>query len=207
LFYLQIAFIIVQFYKSNFLTKNLFFMKVKQLLITAIAILTMSMSINAQSYIKINPVSLAFGYIGVDYEKVVSDKNSFQVGAGFISRGILGTSYTGFGVNGSYRFYISKDDAPKGLFVSPTVGANFVSFKYDGGLIGVPSTTSSSYTTIGIGGLVGYQWLFSDDQFSFELGVGPQYGIVIGTASSDAFGTGIGPQVSLSVGYRLSGGK
>jgi Protein of unknown function (DUF3575) len=178
-------------------------MKIKQLLITTSAILFLSLSMNAQSYIKINPVSLAFGVIGVDYEKVVSDKNSFQVGANFISRGIGGFGYTGFGVSGSYRFYISKDDAPKGLFVSPTVSASFVSFKDN--LFG--SGTSSSYTSLGFGGLVGYQWLFSDDQFSFELGVGPQFGVILGTANSDAFGSGFFPQVSLSVGYRLSGGK
>jgi hypothetical protein len=183
-------------------------MKIKQLLITAIAILTMSMSVNAQSYIKINPVSLAFGFIGVDYESVVSDKNSFQVGAGFISRGIGFFNYTGFSVSGSYRFFISKDDAPKGLFVSPTIGASFVSIK-DNGLLGGTGTTitGSSYTALSIGGLVGYQWLFSDDQFSFELGVGPQYGIGLGGGGTDSFGIGVLPQLSLSVGYRLSGGK
>jgi Protein of unknown function (DUF3575) len=181
-------------------------MKIKQLLITTCAILFMSISMNAQSYIKINPLSLAFGVIGVDYEKVVSDKNSFQVGAGFISRGILGTSYTGFSVSGSYRFFISKDDAPKGLFVAPTVGASFISFKYDSGFTGVPST-SNSYTSLSIGGLVGYQWLFSDDQFSFELGVGPAYGIGLGGGGTDSFGIGVLPQLSLSIGYRLSGGK
>jgi hypothetical protein len=183
-------------------------MKIKQLLITSIAILFMSLSMNAQSYIKINPISLAFGFIGVDYEKVVSDKNSFQVGAGFISRGIGFLNYTGFSASGSYRFFISKDDAPKGLFVSPTVGVSFVSFKENGTLTGTGVTlASSSYTALSIGGLVGYQWLFSDDQFSFELGVGPQYGISLGTSGTDAFGIGILPQLSLSLGYRLSGGK
>jgi hypothetical protein len=181
-------------------------MKIKQLLITTSAILFMSLSMNAQSYIKINPLSLAFGVIGVDYEKVVSDKNSFQVGAGFISRGILGTNYTGFSVSGSYRFFISKDDAPKGLFVAPTVGASFVSFKFDSGIPGA-STASSSYTSLSIGGLVGYQWLFSDDQFSFELGVGPAYGIGLGEAGIGTLGIGVLPQLSLSLGYRLSGGK
>jgi hypothetical protein len=178
-------------------------MKLKQLLLILSSFFLMNLSVKAQSYIKVNPVSLAFGVIGVDYEKVVSDKNSIQVGAYFISRGIGGIGYTGFGVNGSYRFYISKEDAPKGLFASPTVGLSFVSFKDNLFATG----TSSSYSALSIGGLIGYQWLFSDDQFSFELGVGPQYGISLGTSGADAFGIGVLPQVSLSLGYRLSGGK
>jgi hypothetical protein len=179
-------------------------MKIKQIYLVLILAILSSASLKAQGYLKLNPITLAFGYIGLDYESVVSDKNSFTVGAGFYTSGNdLTGRYTGFGVNGGYRFYLSKDDAPKGLFVSPVVGVSFISYKY-------PGLFDFSYTNLNIGGLVGYQWLFSDDQFSFELGIGPSYGIRLGgqdISGTTLLGNGIGPTAVLSVGYRISGGK
>jgi hypothetical protein len=185
-------------------------MKIKQIYLVLILVISSSLGLKAQGYLKLNPITLAFGYIGLDYESVVSDKNSFTVGAGFYTSGSdLTGRYTGFGVNGGYRFYITKDDAPKGLFVSPIVGVSFLSYKYPTAF-GGSGLSNFSYTNLSIGGLVGYQWLFSDDQFSFELGIGPSYGIRLGgqdVLGVDLLGNGIGPAAVLSVGYRISGGK
>ena len=95
-------------------------MKIKQLLLVLVLAFVGISKTNAQSYIKIDPITLAFGFFGVDYEKVVSTKNSFTANVGFYTFGgdLLGR-YTGFGVGGGYRFYISKADAPEGLFIEP----------------------------------------------------------------------------------------
>jgi Protein of unknown function (DUF3575) len=186
-------------------------MKMKKVYLLLAFAFICSTGLKAQSYIKINPLTLAFGYIGLDYEQVVSDKNSFTAGAGFYTSGSeLTGRYTGFGLNAGYRFYISKEDAPKGLFVSPIAGVSFFSYKYPSSLIGGGFTgTNFSYTTLNIGGIVGYQWLFSDDQFSFELGVGPSFGIRLGGEDTglSLLGNGFTPAAVLSIGYRLSGGK
>ena len=181
-------------------------MKIKQLLLI-ITLMSFGLAkTNAQSYIKINPITLAIGYIGVDYEKVVSDKNSFSLGVGFFTSGSDFGRYTGVGVNGGYRFYLTKDDAPKGLFAGPIAGFSFLSYKY-GTVFGGTTADNFSYSVLNIGGIIGYQWLFSDDKFSFELGVGPSFGIAIGKNESftgSLFGSGVSPAVVLSLGYRLS---
>ena len=180
-------------------------MKIKQLLLI-ITLMSFGLAkTDAQSYIKINPITLAIGYIGVDYEKVVSDKNSFSIGAAFFTYGGDGARATGFGVNGGYRFYLTKDDAPKGLFAGPIAGFSFLSYKY-GAAFG-SSADNFSYSVLNIGGIIGYQWLFSDDKFSFEIGVGPSIGIAIGKNENfvgSLYGSGVTPAVVFSVGYRLS---
>lgn len=141
---------------------------------------------SAQGYIKVNPINLAFGVFGASYEGVVNEKSSFQVGAYFVSR----WGYSGFGAEAQYRFYLSDDDAPRGLFVAPLVGVR---------------VWGSDYTVMRLGGLIGYQWLFSDDKFSFELGVGPVYRLVLSdfdTTSGD-WANGVVPALSLSLGYRI----
>jgi len=155
---------------------------------------------SAQGYIKINPLALAFGQLGASYEGVLNEKSSFQVGANFVSRSFFGVKTTGFGGSAQYRFYLSSDDAPKGLFVAPLAGVNFMKYDWD-------STVGEdfNYTLITVGAMIGYQWLFSDDKFSFELGIGPAYRIASGdyAEGTSNLGGGIWPVSSLSLGYRL----
>ncbi len=119
---------------------------------------------NSQSYLKVNPISLAFGSLNASYEQVLSEKKSFEVGANIL----LGSGYSGFGASGQYRFYLTNSGAPKGLFVAPEVGITFGKYSYFG-------SSSDSFTVFEIGGLIGYQWLFSKDKFSFQLGISPAY--------------------------------
>jgi hypothetical protein len=151
---------------------------------------------NAQSVIKVNPIGLAFGSINADYEKFLNDKTSFQIGANFISRKIDDVRYTGFGVQAQYRWYLTKNDRPKGLFVGPTAAFNFVG--YDDNF----AEESDNYSFLAIGGLIGYQWVFGEN-FTFEAGIGPNFGIPFSDVDDDAFGTGVYPQISLALGYIL----
>lgn len=151
---------------------------------------------NAQSVIKINPLGLAFGSINADFEKFINEKNSFQIGANFITRKIDEVRYTGFGVQAQYRWYLTNNDRPKGLFVGPTAAFNFVA--YDDNYY----ETSDNYAFLAVGGLIGYQWVFGEN-FTFEAGIGPNFGIPFNDVDDDAFGTGIYPQISLALGYIL----
>ena len=183
-------------------------MKIKQLLLVLVLAFVGISKTNAQAYIKINPITLAFGFFGVEYEQVVSNKNSFTANAGFYTFGSdLTGRYTGFGLGGGYRFYISKQDAPEGLFIEPNVGFSFLTYKYGTGF-GAGSGSDFGYTNLSIGAIIGYQWLFSDDQFSFNIGIGPGVGIALG--KNDSFtgslsGTGFSPTGTLGIGYRISG--
>ncbi len=160
---------------------------------------------SAQGYIKINPLGLAFGQLGASYESVLSEKSSFQIGANFYNRSFVGVKTTGLGASLQYRFYLSNDDAPKGLFVAPLVGANFLKYGYTDVLGAGVGGEDFNYTLITIGAMIGYQWLFSDDKFSFELGIGPAYRIATGNFGDGIsnLGNGVWPTASLSLGYRL----
>ena len=176
-------------------------MKIKQLLLVLVLAFVGISKTNAQGYLKINPITLAFGYFGVEYEQVVSTKNSFTLSAGFITFGSeFSGRYSGFGAGAGYRFYISKADAPEGLFVEPNVGVSILTYK--------DSSYDFGYSNLNIGAIIGYQWLFSDDQFSFNIGIGPGVGIALGKNNSfggTLTGTGFSPTGTLGIGYRISG--
>jgi len=177
----------------------------KKFLLLFVVGVSMMMATNAsaQGYVKINPFTIAFGQLGAQYEGVINEKSSYQVGAFFVSRSstLLGYKKTGFGANLQYRFYLSSDDAPRGLFVAPAVGARFMSYGYTDDLL---KDNGFKYNVITVGALIGYQWLFSDDKFSFELGVGPAYYIYTGDITDGVdLGGNILPIGSLSLGYRL----
>jgi len=160
---------------------------------------------SAQGYLKVNPLGLAFGQLGASYEGVLNEKSSFEVGANFYNRKFVGVKTTGFGASLQYRFYLSSDDAPRGLFVAPLVGANFLKYGYTDATGTGIGASDFNYTLITVGALIGYQWLFSDDRFSFEIGIGPAYRIATGDFGDGVsnLGTGVWPTGSLSLGYRL----
>jgi hypothetical protein len=149
-------------------------------------------NLHAQAYIKVNPIALAWGSLNASYEKVLSDKNSYELGANLL----FGSGYTGVGASAQYRFYISDSDAPKGLFIAPEVGATFGKYTVLG--------TGTSFTAFELGGLIGYQWLFSNEKFSFQIGVGPAYYTGSSSSGSDFRYSGILPTGTLSLGYKLN---
>lgn len=152
-------------------------------------------NLTAQNVVKVNPIGLAFGSLNGGYETFLTDKTSLYLKGNFYSRGLIGIRYTGFGVGAEYRFYLSDNDRPKGLYAGPIANIGF---------IGTNSDLIDNYTLITIGGVIGYQWVFSE-KFTVEVNIGPAYGIVTGDfGDSDVFGDGIFPTISLlTLGYIL----
>lgn len=140
--------------------------------------------------IKTNPIGLAFGNINLTYEMALSQALSFQVGGNFFTR-ILGTEVSGFGINGGVRFYMTNKTkpAPEGFYVGPRVAFNSFTEK----------ATDENVTTLGIGALIGYQWIFSSG-VSLDLGAGPTYLFAGDNGSTNDF-SGIVPNISFAVGY------
>lgn len=154
-------------------------------------------SVNAQSLIKANPFGLAFGVLNASYENFVSDNASFTLRANFYSRKLGGVRFTGFGAGGGYRFYLSDNERPKGLYVGPI--ANIAT-------ISTNDEVNDGYALITIGGIIGYQLRLSD-RFYMDFSVGPTYGIITGSVDDDfdAFGAGTLPSITIAtIGYVLN---
>lgn len=147
---------------------------------------------HGKNIIKTNPLALAFGSFNLTYEMAFSDAMSFQVKGNFFNR-LLGTEVSGFGVDAGVRYYITNKNnpAPEGFYVGPKFGYN--SFEEE--------LTGEKASTIGIGGLVGYQWIF-DVGVTLDLGVGPTY-LIAGESSTNAEFSGIIPNLSFAVGYNF----
>lgn len=170
----------------------------KQLLLLAVGVMIFSASVAQDgakpNIIKTNPIGLAFGSFNVTYEHALNQATSFQIGGNFFSK-IFGTEVSGFGVEAGYRFYItnSAKPAPEGFYVGPRVSYNSFTEK----------ATDSKASTIGIGALIGYQWI-TKVGVTIDLGAGPTY--LIATGSSDDTSTsfdGFVPNLTFAIGYNF----
>jgi len=141
--------------------------------------------------VKVGPLGFVFGNYNLRYEKVLSDKGTFQVGANYFDFSIGDTGVTSFGVDGGYRHYFKE--AMRGAYVFPSVGLQFAGAEALG--------EDESATTLGIGATIGYQWITGGD-FVIDLGLG--YGRTLVLSTSDGattdFGRG-GPRFQFAIGY------
>ena len=148
----------------------------------------------ANFVLKANPIGLAFGNFNLTYEKPLDAKSSIGIGANYFFK-LLGTDVSGFGVNGEYRFYIThaKKESPEGFYVGPSASFSYVSVNDD--------FSDFSTSTIGIGATVGYQFLW-DNRIVLDLGLGPQYSIMIANNDGEAYDfSGFLPRLTIAVGY------
>jgi hypothetical protein len=165
-------------------------MKAKKHLLSLIIISFFTFSAQSQSYLKVNPLALSVGVVGSDIEIALSKKTSIQVFGfkSFMDPDLFAESdfpvIDGWGIGGAFRFYVTKYTGLKGLFLSPNLRARF----------GKKGTNN----TFGL--LLGYQWLFSNNRFSVEVGLGRTFNLNEGCRSCNS-----NPnfQTSFSIGYRL----
>ena len=148
----------------------------KQVLVLVMFFMVSSSSIFAQGYLKVNPISLAVGIVNLGYEQVTTPKQSVQLKAySHFSTGLYGGRLM-------YKFFLSNKPSPAGLYVAPI--AAYVGSEGDG--------------IFRVGGLIGYQAIFSNDKLSFEGAIGPAV-----VPDSE---TGVLPIFSLNLGIRIGGG-
>ncbi len=144
--------------------------------------------------IKTNPIGLAFGNFNAFYEKALNESSSFVVGGRVIFK-LLGTDVSGFGFNGEYRYYITNKTrpAPSGFYIGPSVSFNNFTDK--------SAASNPKISTFGIGGIIGYQWIWGSGVV-LDIGIGPQYSVIVaeGDGSTEDF-SGFLPRVVLAVGY------
>jgi hypothetical protein len=119
--------------------------------------------------VKVGPLGFLFGNYNLRYERALTEKTSFQVGANFYNYELLDLGTTGFGIDAGWRYYFRE--AIEGAYVFPSAGYDFNSTT-----ISSVDDTKVSFSNLGIGATVGYQWV-SGGGFLVDLGLGYGYNI------------------------------
>jgi hypothetical protein len=123
----------------------------------------------AKNIIKANLFSPVVRTGSFFYERVVSEKNSFQLGFFYTGATIADeTRVRGFGITPEYRFYLSQKPAPQGFYVAPFARYQNLA------LTDVELEFKGTLSSIGGGAVVGGQWLFNN-RISLDLFGGPSY--------------------------------
>ncbi len=152
-------------------------------------------SISAQkNVLKMNPLGFAFGIYNLTYERALSSSTSFQVKGSFFSK-LFGLEVSSLGFDADFKYFIThkRKPSPEGFYIGPGISINKTSYS---------EFNDGSATTFGIGGTVGYQWIWNSG-FALDLGMGPKY-LTILTSSDDLEGetiSGVVPNFTLAIGY------
>ena len=155
-----------------------------------------------KNVIKTNTLSLLIGVASIGYERAVSDKGALELVGSYYGAKVEfdsgdETAARGFGVEGKYKFYISREQfAPRGWYVAPAI--MYVNASAESG------TERGEVSLIGGGAVAGYQWVFGGGStgFALDLNLGAQY--VSLDVDGDIDGAnleGVLPKVGVSIGY------
>ncbi|WGH75848.1 DUF3575 domain-containing protein [Tenacibaculum tangerinum] len=171
-------------------------------LFLVIAMIAVGFTANAQkNVIKANPLGLAFGIAELSYERVVSDKGSFEIGLSYagadVTTGseVIGTS--AIGGEAKYKFYFSSEkDAPRGWYAAPFVNYSAASAESSSG-------EDVGFSAFSGGALAGYQWVFGggDSGFALDLNFGAQYISASASGGTSVSLEGFLPRLGVSLGY------
>ncbi|ASB47674.1 DUF3575 domain-containing protein [Alkalitalea saponilacus] len=153
-----------------------------------------SFSATAQQAVKLGPLGFLFGNYNLRYEKALSEKGSWQVGANYYNYEIFDVTSTGFGLDAAYRNYFKE--AMVGAYVSPALG-----FQTNTTSVSVFDDTSAGYSLLGLGVTLGYQWI-GGGGFVTDLGLGYGYNVEVGKDDklTGDFGGG-GVRFTFAIGY------
>ncbi|MFK7978658.1 MAG: hypothetical protein AB8G86_01635 [Saprospiraceae bacterium] len=130
-----------------------------------------------RNIVKLNLPNLAFGNITLNYERILSARNSVALNVGFIRPqqpiGIINDAFntdetistpefSGITATGEYRFYSSRKGAGRGFYFAPY--ARYANHKLDfnATIEDNFSNVATQLSAIGLGGQIGVQWLIKD---------------------------------------------
>jgi hypothetical protein len=130
--------------------KKFFLLALAALLIFSATNLSAQKADKYTQAITANPIGLIFGYFNASYEFQVAPENTLTING--LYWGYSG--WSAFGIGGSYRWYIVKEDKKKiieGFGFGPTASLGFWNYENDG---------YSGGTSLSIGGVASYKWVF-----------------------------------------------
>jgi hypothetical protein len=127
-------------------------------------------SAQKQNVLKLNPLSLAVGNVSLSYERILSEKTSFQIQGGYWLGGSIGTTkFSGMSITPEFRFYVSDNERPKGFYLAPFARYQSITAKAKD-----DANSSATLTRIGGGAAFGYQFLFGKT-VTWDIFTGPQF--------------------------------
>lgn len=125
-------------------------------------------SLAQENTVKVNIFSPIFRTLNLQYERVLSENSSFQLGFFYTGASIEETRFSGFGLTPEYRFYLSDSPAPAGVYVAPFLRYQNFSLTED------LSSSKGTLSTFGGGLIIGKQWIFKE-RIALDIFIGPSY--------------------------------
>jgi len=143
--------------------------------------------------VKISLPGISYGDYSLSYERVLTQRNTINASVGFMAPkygffhpdssftlggGIRFNKFkTGFHASVDYRFYVGKKEAPVGLYVAPYLRYFKYSLLLNDDIKQDLFNVNTSFSSIGAGFQLGYQWLIKDKvSIDFEfIGLGAEY--------------------------------
>lgn len=164
----------------------------KKLLFSTLLVL-FALGLNAQTNaVKVGPFGFIFGNYNARYEMGLNETSSIQIGANVYSYDFLDNKVSGFGLDGSYRYYFNE--AISGPYVSPVINFDFNNTTLGG--------VEGNFSLLGVSGLVGWQWV-TGSNFVIDLSLG--YGFASEVSKDDALDaedySRSGPRFGFTIGY------
>ncbi len=149
------------------------------------------MKVNAQDHvIKTGLNGLLLGDINLGFEQKLNDNSSLQFKFGYLDLSMsllipeeafspkaynLLDAKGGISTSVEYRFYLSKKKGLQGFYVAPYLRYFNQKMLFDDELEGYTFSVDTKLSTIGMGGQLGYQWIFNEiftlDLFFFGTGL------------------------------------
>jgi hypothetical protein len=132
-----------------------------------------------RNIIKFSLVSPIINSFSMAYERPFNPNTSFQLTMFYVGNGSLDTN-GGFGITPEIRLYLSeRREAPAGFFVAPF--ATYQNYQIEDIIYnfstGNSRTVRGSSNILGLGIIVGGQWVFKN-RVSIDVWGGPGYGFV-----------------------------
>jgi len=130
-----------------------------------------------RNIVKLNLPNLAFGSITLNYERILSARNSAALNVGFVpsqnSISILNnvfdvdetvtpTQFSNVTATGEYRFYSKNKGAGNGFYFAPYARYANHKLTFDTNIEENFTNVSTTLSAIGLGGQIGIQWLIKD---------------------------------------------
>ncbi|TAG07549.1 MAG: DUF3575 domain-containing protein [Cytophagia bacterium] len=139
-----------------------------------------------KNIVKLNPIAFGYSSFNVSYERVFTDKMTAQISFFYFGRSSDPSIYGptgGWGITPECRFYLTETKtAPTGFFLAPFLTLQGLTYNYSINEGALPTLAldnrrgTAKSTMFGIGGIVGYQWIFKDI-ITAEVYAGPGFGL------------------------------
>lgn len=130
-----------------------------------------------RNIVKLNLPNLAFGNITLNYERILSARNSVALNVGFIPSqqpiGIINDAFntdetvstpefSGITATGEYRFYSRKKGAGSGFYFAPYARYANHKLNFNATIQDNFANVNTQLSAVGLGGQIGMQWLIKD---------------------------------------------